>query len=174
VANYPKGVQQGTAAAPAAALPPEVRFAETNHAQIVSGIKGDLLPNGGTMQLRLDPGHLGPLEVTVKVVDGVVSASFQTSNEEATRLLSHSLGQLKQVLESGGINVDRLQVQQAPPAKESGQASTNSDGQRQPQGQTGQGGLEERSARQEQQRREMIEKMWEKIARGRGPVDVKA
>ena len=65
-------------------------------------------------QIRLDPPELGALQVLVHMRDGAMTASFQTSSDDATKLLSHSLGQLKQVLESQGVSVDKLHVQQAP------------------------------------------------------------
>jgi hypothetical protein len=93
---------------------PEQQFAIDNHPRIITGVRSTLLPNGGTMQIRLDPPELGDLQISINLRDGVMSASFQTSNDEATRLLSHSLGQLKGVLESQGVSVDKLHVQQAP------------------------------------------------------------
>ena len=77
-------------------------------------MRGQLLPDGGTMHIRLDPPELGALQVSVHMQDGVMSASFQTSNDDATRLLSHSLGQLKHMLETQGVSVDKLHVTQTP------------------------------------------------------------
>ena len=73
----------------------ESQFADANHPKIVSGITGRLLPNGGAMQLRLDPPELGAMQIKVEMRDGVMTASFETSNDQATRLLSHSLGDLR-------------------------------------------------------------------------------
>jgi flagellar hook-length control protein FliK len=135
---------------------PERVFADANHPQIVSSVKQELLPHGGTMQLRLDPPQLGALQVTVEMRDGVMIAAFQTSNDEATRLLSHSLHQLKQSLESQGVSVDRMHVQQAPRDQE---MAGNEDGQQRQQSPT-----EQNSARQEQQRREMMQRLWRRLA----------
>jgi flagellar hook-length control protein FliK len=151
-----------------APLPPvdkplEARFAEVNHPEIVNNIRGQLLPNGGSMQLRLDPPDLGRLDVTVTVKDGVMSAAFATANDQATRLLSHSLGQLKTALESAGVTVEKLQVQQSPKS----QGGDTSDTQQHPHEQ------QDPSARQEQQRREILERMWERISMGPDDVDVK-
>ncbi len=107
-------------AAVATPEPPADTTAGANVAKIVTVIGGQLLPNGGTMQIRLDPPELGPLQVSVKVQNGVISATFETSTDDATKLLSHSLSQLKQSLEAQGIGVDRLHVQQSSRSENSG------------------------------------------------------
>src|SRR5690606_21434418 len=102
VAASPAARSAAPAAAdkPAPAPPPQQAFAQQNHERIVSSVRTQLLPNGGSMQIRLQPGNLGSMQISVRMVDGVMSASFQTSNAEATRLLSHSLSQLKTTLET--------------------------------------------------------------------------
>jgi flagellar hook-length control protein FliK len=166
VANVPQaGVSPQAPAAKATALPalpPEAGFAEANHGRIVTGIRTELLPNGGTMQIRLDPPELGALQVRIEMRDGIVSASFQTSSDDATRLLSHSLHQLKQTLESQGVSVEKLQVEQAPRERQGGAG----DGGQQA------GGRDAASQQQEQQRREMLERMWRRLQRGGDPLDL--
>ncbi len=149
-------------AAPAPQAPPEARFAETNHPKIISSVQGTLLPRGGTMQIRLDPPELGALNVIVKMHNGVMTAQFQTSNEDATRLLSHSLNLLKHSLESQGVTVDKLQVQQSrEPRDASADQQQRQNGEQQPQN-------------QEQQRREMLRRMWRRLANGSDPLDMVA
>jgi flagellar hook-length control protein FliK len=162
-----------TAAAPAsvaasAPAPAPENPSATNVASIVKGISGQLLPSGGTMQIRLDPPELGALQVTVKVQEGVISASFETSNDEATKMLSHSLGQLKQALELQGISVDRLHVQRAPRSEDSGGKSTQQDGGKR------QDLADQRSNQRDEQRREIMRRMWRKISGGRDPLDLVA
>ena len=154
----------GIAKSPQPPVPAEARFAETNHANIVSGVRTTLLPRGGSMQIRLDPPELGALQVTVEMRDGAMTATFQTSNDDATRLLSHSLGQLKTALESQGVTVQKIQVQQAP---KDHQATNYEDQSRQHQ-------RDDANARQEQQRREMLRRMWRRISGGVDPVDLVA
>jgi flagellar hook-length control protein FliK len=121
------------------------------------------------MRIRLDPPQLGALQVTVHVRDGVVTAAFETSSEEATKLLGHSLSQLKGMLESHGVSVDRLQVQQSPREE---QPATNRDSQ-QRRGQEGSHDPDrEHAARQEQQRREMLRRMWRRLSGTPDPIDV--
>jgi flagellar hook-length control protein FliK len=150
--------------------PPEVQFAHANHEPIVSGVKAQLMPHGGSMEIRLDPPELGALKVMVEMRDGTMTATFQTSNEEATRLLSHSLNQLKHVLEGQGVSVERLQVQQAP---KSDSQSAGGDDARQQNSQQGDW-QDEHAARQEQQRKESLHRMWRRIAGIADPIDVTA
>jgi flagellar hook-length control protein FliK len=157
-------------AAPAAPpVPPEVRFATANHENIVTSMRAEVLPNGGSMRIRLDPPQLGALQVIVQVRDGLVTAAFETSNDEATRLLGHSLNQLKSVLESHGVAVDKLQVQQAP--RDANPSGANDDARRD---QGGHSHEQEQHARQEQQRREMLQKMWRRLAGEQDPLDLTA
>jgi flagellar hook-length control protein FliK len=166
-----KAAQPSAAAASQAAVPPEVRFAEDNHANIVREMRGQLMPEGGTMRLRLDPPELGPLAVTVRLRNGVMEASFETSSEEAAKLLSHSLGALKASLETHGVHVERLNVQQAPKAE----PATAQDGGRDAQQQGQERDLQqEQSARQEHQRREMLRRMWRKLSGTDDPLDMVA
>jgi len=155
-------------AAPAPTEPtPDARFAEANHPKIVTSVRGELMPGGGTMQLRLDPPELGDLQISVHMRDGVMTAAFQTSNDQATRLLSHSLGNLKSMLEAQGVNVDKLHVQQGPKSNTGDSRDSRDSAGRQPT-------PEQRQASQrEQQRKEMVQKMWDKLA-GNAPVDVMA
>lgn len=160
-----KTLQQSASASPAAVaapVPPEQQFAEANHASIVTSVRSQLLPNGGTMQIRLDPPELGALQVSVQMRDGMMTASFQTSNDDATKLLSHSLNQLKTALESQGVIVDKIHVQQAPREQTAGNSE---DQQRQQQ-------QDDASGRQEQQRKEMLRRMWQRLSKGRDPLDL--
>jgi flagellar hook-length control protein FliK len=145
--------------------PPQAHFVETNHPKIVSAVQAQALTNGGTMQIRLDPPELGALQVMVHMQDGVMTASFHTSNDDATKLLSHSLSQLKQVLESQGVSVERLQVQQAPKDQHAQNDDPHQQDQRDQHGD---------AHRQEQQRKEMLRRMWRRLSNGSDPLDLVA
>lgn len=160
----PTTAPHATGPAPAAAPPAESRFAEQNHATIVKAIHGELLPEGGTLRIRLDPPELGSMQVTVHLRDGQMAASFETSNDQATSVLSHSLSQLKSALESQGVQVDKLHVQQAP--REQAFNSHDGRGQENP--------SQDGSARQEQQRKEMLRRMWRKLGVNYDPLDMVA
>ncbi len=155
------------AAQPAAALlrPAEESFVDNNHPNIVTALRSQLTPDGGSVRIRLDPPELGALNIQIVIRDGIVSASFQTSNDEATRLVGHSLGQLKHTLETQGVIVDKLHVQQAPRDNPSGNAGEDAQQQH----------SQDRSQQQhEQQRREMLHRMWRKVMGGDDAVDVMA
>lgn len=168
----PEGVKPHAAPAASAApaptpapVTPQAHFAETNHPKIVTAVQTQALTNGGSMQIRLDPPELGALQVLVHMQDGVMTASFQTSNDDATRLLSHSLSQLKQVLESQGVSVEKLQVQQAPKDQQAGNQGEDRQHQRD---------QHDDAHRQEQQRKEMLRRMWRRLANGSDPLDLVA
>ncbi|MGA2443537.1 MAG: flagellar hook-length control protein FliK [Tepidisphaeraceae bacterium] len=146
---------------------PVAQFAEANQPSIVSTIHGSLLPNGGTMNITLNPPDLGAMQITVRMENGVMSASFQTSNDQATRLLTHTLGQLKEALETQGVSVDRLHVQQS-------SNSGNSSGKGNDSESGGQQSSDGRSAQQEQQRRETLRRMWRRIRGDNDPLDLVA
>ncbi|HEV8377225.1 MAG TPA: flagellar hook-length control protein FliK [Tepidisphaeraceae bacterium] len=152
--------------APPPPLPPDQAFIQSNHPKIITAIHGELLPNGGSMHIRMDPPELGALAIQIDVRDGIVTASFQTSNDEATRLLSHSLGQLRSTLESAGVSVEKLQVQQAPREH----FNSNSRDQERAPGQQ----AYERSAHDDRQRREMLQRMWRRLTIGRDMLDLVA
>lgn len=152
-------------------LAPEAQFADDNHPSIVAGIRGQLMPTGGTMQIRLDPPELGPLAVTINIRDGVVEASFETSSDAAAKLLSHSLSTLKTSLESQGVNVERLNVHQAPKSNEPG---NNGSGDRDQQQNQARDPQQEQAAQREQQRREMLRRMWRKLSGIEDPLDMVA
>jgi len=134
-------------------------FSSSNNPQIVTGISGQLMPSGGTMHLRLAPPELGDLQITVHVRDGFVAAQFETSSDQATRLLSHSLGQLKSDLEAAGVSVERLQVSQTP--RNNQQQNTGSNNNSSNKDQQDLPGDE--SSKRQQQRRELLERMWRKV-----------
>jgi len=152
-------------AAPVAPAPPpaspETAFAAANHPQIVTGVHGQLLPDGGTMTIRLAPPELGDLQVTVQVSNGAVAAAFATSNDQTTRLLSHTLSQLKTALESAGVSVEKLQVSQMPRDPSRQEPDSQSSGKQSGDDQTGFNG---ETAARDQQRREMLRRMWKRVS----------
>lgn len=149
-------------------LPPEQKFAQDNIDNVVTSVRTQSLNGGGQMNVRLDPPELGALQVAVKMIEGRLTASFTTSNDQATQLLSHNLQHLKSSLEAGGVNVDRIEVRQAPQS-ESSQNKSSSDSQQQQQR-----GFDSQSQQSEQQRKEMVRRMWRKLAYGGDDLDLVA
>ncbi|MGH7176407.1 MAG: flagellar hook-length control protein FliK [Tepidisphaeraceae bacterium] len=151
--------------APAPPVPDDAQFEVENHPKIVTAIRTNLIPNGGTMRLRLDPPDLGALALTVRMRDGLMTASFETTTDDATRLLSHSLGQLRTALESAGISVDKIHVHQLPRDQQ-----PSNDDPRQQQKDSPQ----DSQAQREQQRRELMRRMWRRLSGTADPLDTVA
>lgn len=147
-----------------AARNPDV--ARSNVENIVSSVRAQLLPRGGAMQMRLDPPELGALAISLKLVDGRMTASFTTENAEAARMISHNLGQLKSALEAGGVQVHRLDVKTS--AESLSQSRDDESGRNQ------QKQSEGSWQQSEQQRREMVNRMWRRYAYGSDELDLVA
>ena len=79
-------------------------------AQIVRAAKVNLVDGGATISLRLDPPHLGTVQMTVTAQQGVVTANLQTSTETAKQVLEADLALLRQSLSEAGIVVDTVNV----------------------------------------------------------------
>lgn len=156
------------AAPKAAPVSPEVQFSQDNQAHIVSSVHTQLLPNGGSMQIRLDPPELGAMSVSVHMRNGVMTATFDTSTEQAARLLTHNLGQLKTALESQGVSVGSLHVQQTPRDSQSNSRDSGKENDGGANDQTGQ------KQQQDQQRREMLRRMWRRLSGENDPLDMVA
>jgi flagellar hook-length control protein FliK len=92
---------------------------------------------GGTLQLRLSPPELGALRIELNIKDGVMSASLQTENANARRLLLDHLPVLRDRLAEQNIRVDRFDVDVRQEGS-SGQADTRGSQQQQFQNQSDQ------------------------------------
>ena len=98
------------------AQPPPVGAEEqANVVRVVRGINSVVQQNGGTVTLRLQPSGLGFVRIELRILDGMVQASFQTEHESVRILLNHQMSQLRLALESHGLSVDRLNVQTMQP-----------------------------------------------------------
>jgi flagellar hook-length control protein FliK len=62
------------------------------------------------MTMRLDPPHLGTIQMNVAVNHGMVTATIETSTESARQMLQSDMTTLKQALSDAGINVDAINV----------------------------------------------------------------
>ena len=65
---------------------------------------------GGTLQLRLSPPELGAMRIQLSVKDGVMSASLETDNANARRVLLDHLPALRDRLAEQNIRIDRFDV----------------------------------------------------------------
>jgi flagellar hook-length control protein FliK len=98
--------------------------------------------------------------------EGVMTASFETSNAQPPPL-SHSLSQLKASLESQGITVGKLHVQQSPRDQQSNSSSDERSSK-------DDNSSQDHPAQREQQRREMLRRMWRKLSGANDPLDLVA
>jgi len=78
--------------------------------EIVRAAKVQLTEGGASMTMRLDPPHLGLLQMSVSAQQGTVTANLQTSTEAARNALQADLSLLKQALSDAGITVDSINV----------------------------------------------------------------
>jgi flagellar hook-length control protein FliK len=140
---------------------------EKNQDQIITGIQSQITTKGGSMRILLDPPELGAMQVKVEIRGEMVSATFQTSNDQAAMLLTHGLGQLKSALERQGLSVDRLQVQTTKSETDNNSQTGDSSNQ----SSTAWQGYQNQ---QDQQRRQALNRMWKQAAFGRDPLDMVA
>jgi len=147
---------------------PEQQFAQDNVEEIVKNVKTTLLPGGGQMKIRLDPPQMGALQITVKMIGGKMSAQFDTDNDQATQLLSHSINHLKSSLEASGVVVEKMQVRQI------NDSSSTSNLNQKSEGDSSRGFDQNYQHGGEQQRREMVKRMWQRLALGADNVDLVA
>jgi flagellar hook-length control protein FliK len=160
----------------------EKQFAEANGPSIIRAVQiqvdpsrdvggaGSASPSNGKITLRLDPPEVGALQVAVEMKNGLASVTLVTENPEAARLMTHTLGELRDSLQAAGVAVDRMTVSQAPPSSSSdnrgsGENSRNQNGSNQQGSANGQGFAwrDDESSRREQQRRQMLERLWKKV-----------
>jgi len=78
--------------------------------QIVRAAKVNITEKGGEMTLRLDPPHLGTVQMNVILNHGVVTATLQATTESARAILQSGLADLKTALAGSGLNIDSLNV----------------------------------------------------------------
>ncbi|MFT3786071.1 MAG: flagellar hook-length control protein FliK [Tepidisphaeraceae bacterium] len=150
------------------AAAPEQQFAADNADNIVTQVQTKLLPKGGSMQIRLDPPELGALTVSVKMLDGRMTAMFTAESDHAAELLGNNLNHLKTSLEATGVRVEQMQVRTSEPANNSSSSNSRDGGASSQQQNAGW-----QNQFSERQRREQLQRMWDKLA-GREDLDLVA
>lgn len=78
--------------------------------QIVTKAVVKLTDTNTTMQMQLNPGHLGKIAVSVTAEQGMVKGQFVAESQVVKEMLEANLGQLKTQLEEQGIKVDKIEV----------------------------------------------------------------
>lgn len=78
--------------------------------QILERIKVEIRPAQTSMELSLNPEHLGKVNLSVVSKDGLLTAQFTTQNEIAREAIESNIQLLRENLENQGIKVEKIEV----------------------------------------------------------------
>lgn len=78
--------------------------------QIIDQIRVSISPEQTTMELQLNPEHLGKVNLTVSSKEGVMTAHFVVQNDLAKEAVEGQLITLKDTLAQQGIKVETIEV----------------------------------------------------------------
>lgn len=78
--------------------------------QIIEQIRVVINPKQTSMELQLNPEHLGKVNLTVSSKDGVMSAHFVVQNDLAKEAVESQMITLKETLAQQGIKVETIEV----------------------------------------------------------------
>lgn len=78
--------------------------------QIIEQIRVDINPEQTTMELQLNPEHLGKVNLTISSKEGLMTAHFSVQNDLAKEAIEGQLITLKDTLDQQGIKVESIEV----------------------------------------------------------------
>lgn len=78
--------------------------------QVVQNIKVTIKPDTSSMEIQLNPEHLGKVNLTVTSTNGTLHATMTTQNEMVKEALESQMITLKENLQNQGIKVDEIEV----------------------------------------------------------------
>lgn len=78
--------------------------------QVVEQIKVTVKPTMSSMELQLNPEHLGRINLSVAAKDGVLTATFTAQNEIAKEALESQVQVLRDNLSEQGLKVEAIEV----------------------------------------------------------------
>jgi flagellar hook-length control protein FliK len=78
--------------------------------QIVEQIKVFIKPDQTSMELQLNPEHLGKISLSVSEKDGIVTAQFTTQTQIAKEAIESQMQVLKDNLSNQGLKVESIEV----------------------------------------------------------------
>jgi flagellar hook-length control protein FliK len=81
-----------------------------NESRILSQVRVLIQDDGGTARIQIEPPQLGGLNLRVTVSQDAVQLSMVADRAAVADLLKHHLPELRQMLESQGLHVDRVDV----------------------------------------------------------------
>lgn len=86
-------------------------LSEQAAAQLERGILSSMQDGTRQLTMKLDPGELGNVTVTLSVRNGEVNATIRPDRTETAQAINDQLHVLRNALEQQGLKVDRLEVQ---------------------------------------------------------------
>lgn len=91
--------------------------------QIINSVKvsGNTSTSIQSMEIQLNPEHLGKVNLTVTSKNGVITAQIVAQNEEVKKAIESQIATLKENFESQGIKIEAVEVTVQSHAFESGQ-----------------------------------------------------
>lgn len=78
--------------------------------QIVDKIKMEIGPQKTSIELHLNPEHLGNVQVTVSAKEGALTAQFHVQNQMTKQAIEANMELLKESFEGQGVKVDEVEV----------------------------------------------------------------
>lgn len=78
--------------------------------QIVENIKISVSPGQSSMELQLNPEHLGKVNLTVQSTNGLMTAKFVVQNEVTKQAIESQMQTLKDTLSQQGIKIEAVEV----------------------------------------------------------------
>jgi flagellar hook-length control protein FliK len=78
--------------------------------QIIEQIRVTIRPEQSSMELQLNPEHLGRVNLSIQSKDGVMTAQFVVQNEISKEAIESQLHTLKETLNQQGIKVEAIEV----------------------------------------------------------------
>lgn len=78
--------------------------------QIIEEIKIVIKPSQTSMELQLNPEHLGKVQLTLTSREGLMTAQFTTQTQMAKEAIESQMQVLKQNLENQGVRVEAIEV----------------------------------------------------------------
>lgn len=78
--------------------------------QIIDSVKVTAAESLQSMELQLNPEHLGKIHLTVTAKDGIMTAQFTAQDEAVKKAIESQLAQLKENLNNQGLKVQNVEV----------------------------------------------------------------
>lgn len=90
----------------------ETEQSALNNARLTRGLANAVQQRGGAVTLRLTPPEIGTVRIQMQITGTSLAATLHAETASAHQMLTQQLGQLRASLESQGLSVERLHVQQ--------------------------------------------------------------